>query len=252
MKVRKQIHTLLFLFLLSGVHAQSPGTCLDMIRAAYTRMNTVPEKTVSANTAWYLYYSVRTVMRDSQKMPHHFAQIKVLMNDRQGRIITDHAKVFHDSVVSITQMPLEKVLYITDSRFNVETEKRSGHLTMLQDTLLTMCEVQSCRKIKNKQMKADREITLELNETGQRLFNITTITYAIATKTADLVSIKMTYLPTNEVVSSTIVFRENSYDYTTDLLDQPVWSLFFTPQEQLLAAYKDYRLVDLRAKNYKR
>lgn len=235
----------LFFCTISTLYAQeTERQCLSLVKECYRNLNYAPAE--NTNNIYYLHYSANTVMRDSSKNNNSRTEAKMYLSNKKVRLLSNEMEVYQDEEDAFTVLPSKKTIYRSYPTLNFDKENRKKQLSMLQDTLLSMSEVSSCKVVKEN--KADKEVVLIPNAKAKQLFGVGKMVFYINSAEKNIEKVIINYLPPKEILSVTYAFHSVEYNYKTDILIKPVLPLFIDKSGQLIPEYKGYRFIDNKIK----
>lgn len=228
-----------FLFSQTG----NEDACLEVIKQAYKKRNSPPSSS-DQTQIYYLDYQITTILRDPTS--NHITDVKVFIDQKQVRFLSREMSIYQDESNSFTVIPDRKMIYWGDSSMNLAKEMRVKGVANLQNKLFDLVEVTQCKDVELPNSKADKQIALQLDDQAQKSFPYERVTFIIDTTELFIHKVILDYPKPSKIARIEITFNEMSYNYKTDILDEPLMSLFFDDKQELLPKYEGYRLIDHR------
>ena len=227
----------------SIANSMAQSDCEVLLRSVYRHFASLvsPER---ANKNFRIDYTLRTVVRNGAVNGSSTTRMEMAVSPSQMRCRTKEVEIYRDKTHMVTVYPGKKMICVQKSLGDAEYERQIKNFTLLQDSVLSLSTVQSCRDVPYNGTKA-REIVLAVKKGVQRVIPLESVTYLIDTRHQALNRIHLKYLPSSSIAEVEMTINSFEENYRNDSLSKPVTSLFLAG-ERLLPRYRDYRLVDLR------
>jgi len=201
---------------------------------------------------WTLEYSVQTIMRDSSKYKNANARIHIKVSADKLWYDNGEAELFQDRTTSVVMIHDRKILYLRDSDFynSESSEKLMQQMLNHGDSLIAHSSVEKCESIVQNGIPV-KKIVLLVSKVLQQKTTIQRMVYVIDEESGTIRSTRVEYIPESKIEAMETVFNSIEYNVDGEPFDSDVYPLFFNDDNELKDLYKQYRLVDVRAKENK-
>jgi len=250
--MKKLVLTVFFLQLFT-IQSQSfnppenKNKCKEDLRKLYAKQNNMQAPV--EGKVYYLNYSVKSTP-NKEKAVEQKTDVKIYSNVEKTYFESNTMEIYQDKKVSVSVIPSSKTIIVNNIYKETEKTKENKlkYLTVLQDTLFDLSEVEQCDLEKTTTGETIKKVKVKLTDKGVKLFKMTSVDFFLK-KDADFInSYTINYSEKQRFKKVQISFNEFDYDYKTDKLNKPILSLVFDANNKLLNQYKDYKLIDNRNK----
>lgn len=220
--------------------------CMHQLREAFEKTWQFPLKPNNATNFYYLDYSIRTVMRNSNYPESKVNNIQVWIGRDIMYYDSEQIEVYVENNLSISVLKDQKTLFLADVDTNSNKyEKLLGYIK-LQDTLLNMSRVIYCNTSAN--YDEPTRIEVELIPLAKQLFNIDEVIYEFDAGQKMLTRSIIYYVKTHDIAFVEIEINELDFEKKAPALHKPILENFYNLSGELLAAYGGYKIIDSRIK----
>lgn len=235
------------LLILSWIPVNKGNECINEVRNIYKNMKM--DDLDKGNV--YMNYSVITYYKPQGKQARKPATttVEFAISKQQIHYRSDEASVYVDAKDNFTIIPHRKVIYWTNSLLEVEKDKRLQAYTLFQDSLFNMSKLVNCEKQINAAEGYDKIITMEPLAKAQAVYPYKTYTFYINTTQRSIKKVVIELLPkVKEVAKMELRYNKIEQHYTKENLSDPVKNIVLNSSDKPNNKYKDYTLIDNRAK----
>ncbi len=201
----------------------------------------------------YMNYTIITHFKPDGDKPRKSAKtdIEFVIGKEQMHYKTPEVIVYIDARDNFTIIPVRKVIYWSNSMLDIEKEKRVKAFTILQDTLFGISKVIDCKTKINTAEGYDKIITMVPMEKWTNVYPYKRYAFYINTKEKAIKKVIIDFLPQYEFTKIELKYNKIELKYTKESLTDPVKNIVLTAGGQLNNTYKNYTLIDNRAKGSK-
>jgi hypothetical protein len=227
--------------------------CLKQVKFIYSKMNKPP--LTSKGGVYYFNYSVRSTFRkvsgvyETQKTTE--ATVDMYMSKEQMQYLSKDVSIYSDQQDVFTILNSHKIIYRSDPFRKEQFEQREKSISALQDTIFGMSSVSSCETLPAVIDGYTKIVTLQPNALAAQKFSIKKIIFYINAEKEEAKKIRIDYAGEHRMDNVEITYNKIDYNYKQASLGSSVKDRFVNRKSQLLSNYKDYKLIDNRAKKNK-
>ena len=222
------------------------GECIRQIRTLYTRQDSMV-KNLSDETTLYLNYTISTTTLNFQMQPITTQnRMEIYTNKTRSYSISSESEIYRDEKVIVFISPKRKTIMINHAGKAPRTEALMQHTALVQDTLFSLAQEESCGYEKTAAGDRVKRIKLKMSEQGLKLFKIKTMDISLDQHERFVRKITVDYDDNYRFKQVTLTFDTFSFNYKTDKLQRSALSMVFDSDNILHARYNDYKVIDRR------
>jgi hypothetical protein len=225
------------------IPADDHTDCRKVLKHCIKEMAKIAEP--AGNKVYYMSITVATDMHSKSRVPDSRTRVDVYMSSHQIHYVSDVLSTYQDELHAFAVLPQRKVIVWAQGGKRPDAIDSKTFAIQLQDTLVNLSKVISCRNAEE-QGKTYKVLVMEPYKKARETFKVMRMEYFIDMEKKYVAKANTYYMPSEDVVSTSVTYHDINLNYGKMKLNKPVYQLIFSDQDKLQAKYKGYQVIDNR------
>lgn len=212
-------------------------SCKDQLISIIKEYNS-KVKNVKVNEVVYVHYKVNTTLR-SKVNKAGVQEVKAYIGKNKSKVVNEYTEVYSNSEYTISVLPKDKVLLITNLPKNHDEEWRNNSALSMLDSIFNYYTIGDCSKTKN----GLTQISLMPNTKAKNKFNVRSVDISLDENLKNLRSVKMNMDNKGDIESMQIEYL--SYEINEiKSVSFPAMPDNFIKNGKPTEKFKSYKIID--------